>query len=83
MVTIAEEMPRHLVPGEGIAKLLRGPRGLGMLRDGDRNDAPAIMASRTKTNRSRHVAVVGTTKKSAAISCGAWAIAPKATDRWL
>ena len=43
MITIAEEIARHLVPGEGVAKLLRGPGGRGMLRDGNTNDAPAIM----------------------------------------
>ncbi len=43
MITITEEISRHLVPREGVAKLLRGPGGRGMLRDGDTNDAPAIM----------------------------------------
>lgn len=30
-------------PGEGVAKLLYGPGGRGLLRDSDTHDAPAIM----------------------------------------
>src|SRR6187402_1573088 len=43
MITITEEIARCLIPGEGVAKLLRSPSGRRMLRDGDTNDAPAIM----------------------------------------
>ena len=46
MITIAKEKPRHFVPGEGVAKLLHGPSGRGMFRDGDMNDAPAIMSEK-------------------------------------
>jgi hypothetical protein len=46
MIAIAEEISRHLVPGERVAKLLHGPGGRWMLRDGDMNDAPAIMSEK-------------------------------------
>ena len=44
MIAIAEEVSRHLVLGKRVAKLLHGPSGGGMFRDGDMNDAPAIMS---------------------------------------
>lgn len=46
MITIAEEISRHLVPGKRVATLLHGPDGRRMLRDGDMNDAPAIMSEK-------------------------------------
>ena len=56
MIAIAEEVSRHLVPGECVAKLLHGPSGGGMLRDGDMNDAPAIMSEKhqDKQQPARH-----------------------------
>jgi len=71
MIAIAEEIARHFIPGERAAKLLHGPRGCGMLRDGDMQNAPAIMGEQHRTNSSRHV-TVGTTKKSAEASWGVW-----------
>ncbi len=64
MITIAEEIARHLVPGERVAKLLHGPGGRGMLRDGDMNDAPAIMSEEHQdeqepARRRRHDEEVG------------------------
>jgi hypothetical protein len=46
MITIADEISRHLVPGERVAKLLHGPGSRRMLRDGDMHDAPAIMSEK-------------------------------------
>src|SRR5687768_512118 len=51
MITIAEEIARRLVPGEGVTKLLYGPGGRGMLRDGDTHDAPAIMREQHQDER--------------------------------
>lgn len=64
MITIAEEISRHLIPGEGVATLLQGPGGPGMLRDGAMNDSPAIMREKHQdeqepARRRRHDEEVG------------------------
>ena len=43
MIAIVEEISRRLVPGKGVAKLLRGPRRRRMLGDRDVHDASAIV----------------------------------------
>ena len=73
MITIAEEISRHFVPGERVAKLLHGLGGRRMLRDGDMHDAPAIM-SREGPRRTVAGTSPSTTKKSAAISWCAWLV---------
>ena len=64
MIAIAEQIARQFIPGERVAKLLHGPRGRGMLRDGDMHHAPAIMGEEHEdeqqpARRRRHDEEVG------------------------
>jgi hypothetical protein len=67
-IPAANQIPWRFGPRECFSKPLRGPRRGRILRRCDAHDAPALVASITKTNNRRPVAV-GTTKKSAAVIC--------------
>jgi hypothetical protein len=43
MISVSQEIPWRLVPGECVHDLLRGPRRGGMLSDGNMDDPSAVM----------------------------------------
>ncbi len=71
MIAIADQVSRRVVPWERFSELLSGPRRRRMGGDRDAHDASTFVRQDHQTNSRRHVAV-GTTKKSAAISCPTW-----------
>ena len=72
-VTIAEEIGGNGVVGERLNELLGGPSGGGMLGDVEVEDAAAVVASTTRTKRTRRRAV-GTVKKSTATRSRTWLV---------
>jgi len=65
VVPIAQEIPRGLVPREGINDLLRGPLCCGMLGDVEVDDATSMVGQDDQA-KSTVCLTVGTTKKSRA-----------------
>jgi hypothetical protein len=71
MIPIPEQVSRCTVSRKRLPRLLSRPRRRRIGGDGDMHDAWRSCARRTRKTKRRYVAV-GTTKKSAPVSCVTW-----------
>jgi hypothetical protein len=52
-IAVVQQVPWRVVRWKGVAELLGGPCGRGMVGDSDVNDPPPVCARMTSTNNSR------------------------------